>query len=205
MGVVQTIESSASASSRSFDKLFEAAKKRTVIQLRWPLVILCSYVLLYAPASWLAPAHTNAILVFYLLTNATLYFVADEVFDSPYFYGPLLLFDTLFLTLSLAVSGGATTDFYVACFITLVLSCICNDSRGLLVVTLLAPVLYAYVVFNSTSSHDSSIYLRLPFPLGHLDFLWLLRTSRTDKAENEGAGGAVQTAAASSRRDSPAA
>jgi signal transduction histidine kinase len=165
MGVVQTIESSASASSRSFDKLFEAAKKRTVIQLRWPLVILCSYVLLYAPASWLAPAHTNAILVFYLLTNATLYFVADEVFDSPYFYGPLLLFDTLFLTLSLAVSGGATTDFYVACFITLVLSCICNDSRGLLVVTLLAPVLYAYVVFNSTSSHDSSIYLRLPFPL----------------------------------------
>lgn len=165
MGVVQTIEPSASASSRTLDKFFVAAKKRTVIQLRWPLVILCSYLLLYAPNSWLATAHINAMLVFYLLTNATLYFVADDAFDSPYFYGPLLFFDTVFLTISLAVSGGATTDFYIACFVTLALSCICNDSRGLLLITLLAPVLYAYVVFNSTTTHDSSIYLRLPFPL----------------------------------------
>jgi signal transduction histidine kinase len=165
MGVVQTTESSASASLRSLDRLFEAAKKRTVIQLRWPLVILCSYLLLYAPNSWLTPAQTNAILIFYLLTNATLYFVADDFFDSAYFYGPLLFFDTVFLAISLTVSGGATTDFYVACFFTIILSCICNDSRGLFLVTLLAPALYAYVVFNSAATHDSSVYLRLPFPL----------------------------------------
>ena len=165
MGVVQTTEPSASASTRSLDRLFEAAKKRTVIQLRWPLVILCSYLLLYAPNSWLTPAQTNAILIFYLLTNATLYFVADDFFDSAYFYGPLLFFDTVFLAISLTVSGGATTDFYVACFFTIILSCICNDSRGLFLVTLLAPALYAYVAFNSAAAHDSSVYLRLPFPL----------------------------------------
>ena len=165
MGVVQTTEPSASASPRSLDRLFEAAKKRTVIQLRWPLVILCSYLLLYAPNSWLTPAQTNAILIFYLLTNATLYFVADDFFDSAYFYGPLLFFDTVILAISLTVSGGATTDFYIACFFTIILSCICNDSRGLFLVTLLAPALYAYVVFNSAATHDSSVYLRLPFPL----------------------------------------
>ena len=165
MGVVQTTEPSASASPRSLDRLFEAAKKRTVIQLRWPLVILCSYLLLYAPNSWLTPAQTNAILIFYLLTNATLYFVADDFFDSAYFYGPLLFFDTVFLAISLTVSGGATTDFYVACFFTIILSCICNDSRGLFLVTLLAPALYAYVAFNSAATHDSSVYLRIPFPL----------------------------------------
>ena len=165
MGVVQTIEPPASPSPRSLDKLFEAAKKQTVIQLRWPLVILCSYLLLYAPNSWLTPAQTDAVLTFYLLTNATLYFVAEDFFDSPYFYGPLLFFDTIFLGASLVVSGGATTDFYVACFFTVVLSCICNDSRGLFLVTLLAPILYAYVVFNSATTHDSNVYLRLPFPL----------------------------------------
>ena len=165
MGVVQTTEPSASASPRSLDRLFEAAKKRTVIQLRWPLVILCSYLLLYAPNSWLTPAQTNAILIFYLLTNATLYFVADDFFDSAYFYGPLLFFDTVILAISLTVSGGATTDFYIACFFTIILSCICNDSRGLFLVTLLAPALYAYVAFNSAATHDSSLYLRLPFPL----------------------------------------
>ncbi|MET0503612.1 MAG: GAF domain-containing sensor histidine kinase [Candidatus Binatia bacterium] len=163
---VQTVEPSATTSPlRSLDRLFEAAKKRTIIQLRWPLVILCSYLLLYAPDSWLTAAQTNAVLVFYLLTNATLYFVADDFFDSPYFYGPLLLFDTILLVASLAVSGGATPDFYLACFFTLLLSCVCNNSRGLFVVTLLAPAIYAYVVFSSSATHDSSVYLRLPFPL----------------------------------------
>lgn len=147
-----------------FDALFEVARKNTVIQLRWPLVILCSYLLLYSPSSALAPGQTHAFLIFYLFSNATLYFVSEERFDSPYFYGPLLLFDTLFLTLSLALSGGATSDFYVACFLTLVLSCVCNDVRGLIVLTMLSPVLYGYIVFNSVATHDPSVYLRLPFP-----------------------------------------
>jgi signal transduction histidine kinase len=165
MGVVQTTDPSASSSRRSTDRFFEAVHKRTVIQLRWPLVILCSYLLLYAPNSWLSPAHTNAILIFYLLTNATLYFVGEDFFDSAYFYGPLLFFDTVFLAIALTVSGGATTDVYVACFFTVILSCVCNDSRGLLLVTFLAPILYAYVVFSSATTHDASVYLRLPFPL----------------------------------------
>lgn len=148
-----------------FDRLFDAVKKTTVIELRWPLVILCAYLLLYSPAIWLTPGQIDALLIFYLVSNITLYFVADEYFDSPYFYGPLLVFDTVFLAIVLAVSGGASPDFYVACCLTLVLSCICNDSRGLVVVTILAPLLYGYIVLNSVGSHDPSIYLRVLFPL----------------------------------------
>jgi signal transduction histidine kinase len=166
MDVLQSLKPSASVSSLgTFHKLLEAATRRPVIKLRWPLVVLCAYLLLYAPNSWLTPAQTNAVLIFYLLSNVTLYLVADDFFDSPYFYGPLLFFDTVFLAIALVVSGGATPDFYVACFFTFVLSCVCNDSRGLLVVTLLAPVLYAYVVHNSTMTHDASVHLRLLFPL----------------------------------------
>ncbi len=166
MNASQSIEGSiATPSIGGLDRLFEAAKKTTVIQLRWPLVILCCYLLLYSPNTLLTPTQTHLILLFYILTNATLYLVAEESFESPYFYGPLLFFDTVFLAAALAFSGGATPDFYVACFFTLVLSCICKDSRGLLVVTLLAPLLYAYVIFNSTLKLDPSIYLRLPFPL----------------------------------------
>ena len=147
------------------ERLFSGANKTTVIQLRWPLVILCSYLLLYSPGGWLDESQTQTILIFYLLTNATLYFVADQSFDSPYFYGPLLFFDTAFLVGALALSGGTTPDFYVAFFLTVLLSCICNDIRGLVVVTLLAPLLYAYVVFSSATKLDPGIYLRLPFPL----------------------------------------
>jgi signal transduction histidine kinase len=166
MDVLQSLKSSAPAPSfGSFHKLLEAARKKTVVELRWPLVILCAYLLLYAPASWLAPAQTNAVLIFYLVTNATLYLIADDFFDSAYFYGPLLFFDTVFLVIALVISGGATADFYVACFFTFLLSCVCKDSRGLLLMTLLAPVLYAYVILNSTTTHDASIHLRLPVPL----------------------------------------
>lgn len=147
------------------DRVFSVAKKTTVIQLRWPLVILCAYLLLYSPAVSFTPVQTEALLIFYLLTNATLYFVADEYFDLPHFYGPLLVFDVAFLALVLAVSGGASPDFYVACCLTLVLSCICNDARGLVVVTILAPLLYGYTVFNSTGVHHPSLYLRVLFPL----------------------------------------
>jgi signal transduction histidine kinase len=166
MDVLQSLKSSASAPSLgSFRKLFEAARKKTVVELRWPLVILCAYLLLYAPNSWLSPAQTNAVLIFYLVTNATLYFIADDFFDSAFFYGPLLFFDTVFLVVALLISGGATADFYVACFFTFLLSCVCKDSRGLLLMTLLAPVLYAYVILSSATTHDASIHLRLPVPL----------------------------------------
>jgi len=165
MEKVQSIESTlVSPRARTFDRLFDAAKKDTVIRLRWPLVILSSYLLYYIPNEWLTPTQVQAVLILYLLSHSTLYFLADELFDSPYFYGPLLLFDTGVLVVVLSASGTASPDFYVACLFTLVLSCICNDARGLFVVTLLAPLIYGYVVFYTAADIDPSIYLRLPFP-----------------------------------------
>lgn len=165
MEKVQSIESTlVSPRAWTFDRLFDAAKKNTVIRLRWPLVILSSYLLYYIPNEWLTPTQVQAVLILYLLSHSTLYFLADEIFDSPYFYGPLLLFDTGVLVVVLSASGTASPDFYVACLFTLVLSCICNDARGLFVVTLLAPLIYGYVVFYTAADIDPSIYLRLPFP-----------------------------------------
>jgi len=166
MSETQTIDNQQpSATLGSLDRLFEVARKATVIQLRWPLVILCSYLLLYSPGSWLTPNQIQFVVVFYLLTNATLYFVGDKFFAASHFYGPLLLFDAVFLAVALGLSGGATSDFYLACSLTLVLSCICNDLRVLLMVTLLASLMYAYSVFNSEAAGDPSVYLRVLFPL----------------------------------------
>jgi signal transduction histidine kinase len=165
MDASQIIEpNSSSGRSWTVDRLFDAAKKDTVIRLRWPLVILSSYLLYYLPNEWLAPGQVQVILILYLLSHSTLYFLADELFDSRYFYGPLLAFDTVVLLAVLSSSGAASPDFYVACLFTLVMSCICNDSRGLLVVTLLAPLIYGYVVFYTAETSDPTIYLRLPFP-----------------------------------------
>jgi signal transduction histidine kinase len=166
MEIAQTIKFAAFLPNlHNLDQLFETPQKKTIVQLRWPLVILSCYLLLYSPGDWLYASQIQAIVLFYLLTNITLYFVADDYFNWPNFYGPLLLFDTFFLALTLGLSGGTTPDLVVACLFTLILSCVCNDPRGLLVITFLAPVVYGYVVLTGTMTDDPNVYLRLPLPL----------------------------------------
>ena len=121
MPIVQTENSNLmSRHSWKFDRLFDAAKKDTVIRLRWPLVILSSYLLYYNPNEWLTPTQVQAVLILYLLSHTTLYFLADDLFDSRYFYGPLLLFDTIVLAAVVSTVGTASPDFYLACLFTLV-------------------------------------------------------------------------------------
>jgi signal transduction histidine kinase len=170
----------------NLDRLFDAARKDTVIRLRWPLVILSSYLLYYTPSEWLTSTQVQAVLILYLLSHSTLYFLADDLFDSPYFYGPLLLFDTLVLVAVLSTSGTASPDFYVACLFTLIISCICNDTRGLLAVTFLAPLAYGYFVFNAAQDFDPNIYLRLPFPFViSLFYGYFAQVERIRKAARE--------------------
>jgi signal transduction histidine kinase len=164
MATRQSADSSNKKRSWNFDRIFDAAKKDTVIRLRWPLVILSSYLLYYAPVSWLSATQVQVLLSLYLLSHATLYFLADDFFDSPYFYGPLLVFDTLVLIVVVSASGATSPDFYIACVVTIVLSLICNDSRGLLVVTILAPLLYGYALFSSSSVLEPELFVQLPFP-----------------------------------------
>jgi signal transduction histidine kinase len=174
---------------RSLDRFFDAAKKDTVIRLRWPLVILSSYLLYYSPSEWLTATQIQAVLILYLLSHSTLYFLADDLFDSPYFYAPLLVFDTIVLGAVLSTSGAASPDFYIACLLTVVLSVICNDARGLVIVTILAPLAYGYFVFNSAEYLDPSVYLRLPFPFvislfyGYFAQVERIRRTARDKEE----------------------
>jgi len=176
-------------SAWSLDRLFNPADKDTIIRLRWPLVILSSYWLYYTPSHWLTATQVQALLILYLLSHTTLYFLADRLFDSPYVYGPLLLFDTLVLLVVVEMGGNATPDFFVACLLTLVLSCICNDARGLLAVTVLAPLVYAYVVFSTEANVDPNAYLRLPFPFvislfyGYFAQVERLRRAAREKSE----------------------
>jgi signal transduction histidine kinase len=171
------------------DLIFGVARKETVIRLRWPLVILSSYLLYYASDAWLSVTQIHAILSLYLLSHATLYFLADDFFDSPYFYGPLLVFDTLVLIVVLSTTGATSPDFYIACVVTIVLSLICNDSRGLLVVTILAPLLYAYALFSSSTVLEPDIFVQLPFPFvislfyGYFAQVGRMRRSAREKEE----------------------
>lgn len=161
MAITQTMDSFPAVSDSA--GLFEASKKTTVIRLRWLIVIISCYLLAFPYEALLAPFLVRTLIVFYLLTNAALYFVDEKLFDSAYFYTPLVIFDTLFVTASMVVSGQVSTDFYLSYFIIIILCTVWQDFRGLIVVAVLATALYSYFLFQTTSIRDPSILLRIPF------------------------------------------
>ena len=80
MALTQTMDTFPAASDSA--GLFDTSKKTTVIRLRWLIVIISSYLLAFPYGSMLAPFFVRSIIVFYLLTNAALYFVEEKLFDS---------------------------------------------------------------------------------------------------------------------------
>lgn len=171
--------------------IFDVPKKITVIRLRWLVVIICSYLLLLSEGTWLAPSAVHGFILIYVLSNFVLYWIEDRLFDSSYFYSPLVIFDTLFVTASLVMSGQVETDFYLAYFLIVILCTIWQDFRGLVVVAVLATLLYGYFLFKTTQQIDPSIYLRIPFlfviSLFYGYFAQVVRAEKTlkEKAEQE--------------------
>jgi signal transduction histidine kinase len=139
-------------------------KKATLIRVRWPFTIVCSYLLLYSQNVSIDPAALQGFVLIYLFSNLALYFVEERFFESFYFFAPLIAFDTLFLTATLAVNGKAGSEFYVVCFATIFLCCICRNMRGLIGVAVLSPLLYGYFLLRSTEAYEPTIYLRIIFP-----------------------------------------
>lgn len=166
--------------------IFDVPKKVTVIRLRWLLVIICSYLLVSSQATWLALSYVHGFIMFYILSTVALYFVKASLFESSRFYSPLVIFDTLFVTAALVISGGIETDFYLAYFVIVILCTIWQDFRGLLVIGVLATLLYGYLLFKSGEIHDPSIYLRIPFLfVMSLFYGYFVQVARVEKALKE--------------------
>jgi signal transduction histidine kinase len=144
--------------------ILDAPRKMTVIRIRWPLIIICSYLLLFSQLRWVTLTTANAFLVVYLLSNCALYFVDEKRFETFSFHALLIVFDTLCMSASLVVSQSGGTDFYIVCFVTIFLSTICRSFSALLGIAVLFPVLYAYFLLKSGEIGDLTIYLRSSFP-----------------------------------------
>ena len=137
--------------------------KPSIILIRWPVVIICSYLLIYPSSQYLPESFFQAFILLYVASNVALYFLKDEWFMSWAFYYPLVITDTIVLTLSLIINGRAETDFYLTFFLLIIVSCIFEDAKLRALVSLLAPVIYTALLFRSGQSIDPGIYLRLPF------------------------------------------
>ncbi|HWP59645.1 MAG TPA: GGDEF domain-containing protein [Candidatus Acidoferrales bacterium] len=143
--------------------ILDAPKKTTVIALRWLVVITCAYLLLSAPETLLAENLVHGFVLLYIVTGLALYFVPERVFDSSYFYSPLVIFDTLAITFSLVVARQLETDFYLTYFVVIIICATWKDPRWSVSITALISLLYGYLLFYTVEAVTASMFLRVPF------------------------------------------
>lgn len=143
--------------------LLNVPTKKIVILLRWPVVIICSYLLLSMDGKEFEPAAIHIFIPLYLLSNIFLNYLDQKLFESPYFYIPLLAADLFFLTASLIISGQTGTDFYLAYFLIIMLAALIQSFHGLVMMAVTSTLVYAYFLFKTAPDFESSMFLRLPF------------------------------------------
>jgi signal transduction histidine kinase len=146
-----------------FDFLFGVSTKRTVILIRWPVVLICSYLLLYPSAQVIASWLLYPFILFYIASNVALGYLGEARFQQSSFYTPLVIADTVALTVSLVINGQVETDFYLTYFLLIIICSILENPRTLIFVAVLAPVLYGVLLFRFPASYDSDLFLRFPF------------------------------------------
>ena len=165
------------------------ALKPSVILIRWPVVIICTYLLLYPSVNHVPALVSYGLVLLYIASNVALYLVSEDRFLSWAFYYPLVIADTIVLTMSLVINGYSETEFYLTFFVVILGSCIVEDAKMRVFISIAAPITYSLTLLTASNSLHPVMFLRLPFlfivSLFYGYFTQFIRTERALRREEE--------------------
>jgi diguanylate cyclase (GGDEF)-like protein len=148
--------------ARFAQAVLDAPKKQTIIRLRWLVITIASYLLLFADETLLSTNFIHAFVLVYVATNLSLYGLDASSFESIRFPATLALVDTLALTFALAIAGQLGSDFYLSYFLIIIIASLWKDVRWSLGFALLLSLFYTFVLFLAESL-TTALLLRIPF------------------------------------------
>ncbi|MGH7817929.1 MAG: sensor histidine kinase [Candidatus Binatia bacterium] len=163
--------------------------KSTVILIRWPVTLICGYLILYRDDVLAQSSVSGLFAVVYALSNAALYFVREATFRSLAFNIALIVLDTCVLTGSLIVNGQFEPNLFLAYFLLIIICCIFENPKMIAVVSLLAPFAYGGLYYRDGNFHPGA-YLQLVFLFivgifyGHFSQLVRAQTILRERAEH---------------------
>ena len=171
------------------ETLFGARNKRTIIQLRW-IIILASSSLLASRNNLPGATLVYAFALVHILTNASLYFLPQQTVTSQRVFSSLVIFDTFALSFSLIVTGNLGSDVYLCYFLVVIIAAFWQDLRWSLAFALVISLVYGFLLFVA-EKYDTELLLRIPFLFiaslfyGYFTQLISYERSRREKAEIE--------------------
>jgi PAS domain S-box-containing protein len=141
-------------------------KKRIILALRWTVIILTSYLILFGRGR-VTDLHLSHILIaIYILSNISLYFFPKTWFSNPKFFYPLVLFDTGIVSFGMYLSEKMTTDFYIVFFLIIIFASISRNFKLLMTIGGITALLYGVLLYTwglLKTEQGSSYTLRIPF------------------------------------------
>lgn len=150
---------------------------RTVLPLRWLLIITTSYLVVFSWPLGQNPALAALFVAAYFASNLILPTLLQQ-FRSPYTFGMVVVvFDAVMVSIGLALAGNPSSQFYVVYFLVIFLSAL-SERFGLVVgAAILVSALHLYTesrLLGPEVFWDRAHLLRVPFLLvvamffGHL-------------------------------------
>lgn len=170
--------------------IFDAPKKTTIIRLRWLVITVASYLLLFAQDTLLSLDLVHAFVLLYIATNACLYSLEAISFDSLRFLSVLVFVDTLLLSFALIIAGQLGSDFYLCYFLIIIMTSFWKDFRWSLGFAIVLAFFYSFLLFIAESL-TTQLILRVPFILAasvfYSYFVQVVNNEQTlrEKAEKE--------------------
>ena len=143
-------------------RIFTGPDKRTLLCLRWAVIIASFCLLAFAQTILLQQEVVFGFALLHVFSNAALYFVKQERVLSFRFFSGLVIFDTLALSLTLLATGQLGSDLYMIYFLIIIIGGFWQDLRWSIVFGILISLLYIFLLFVAENP-STYLFLRVPF------------------------------------------
>lgn len=144
----------------------EEQKKKIVLVLRWTVIIVTSYLILFGKEGITDFGLGHIFIVLYILSNIILIFVPRAWFSHPKLFYGLVVFDTGIVSLGMYLSETVTMDFYLIFFLIIIFASMSRNYKLLMSISAITASLYGvrlYTLGLLSSTYATSYTLRMPF------------------------------------------
>jgi hypothetical protein len=143
----------------------EEFSKRTIVQLRWALIVVIGYLIVFNHFADPLPVFLYFFLPLYVLSNVLLFFSPERWFQEQKFISLILLLDLAVTALTIFQVGPKGSEFYVTFFLVLLISAITR--KALLVYSTFGIILIVYGITCYVKSPETffstASLLQFPF------------------------------------------
>ena len=141
-------------------------KKRAVLFLRWVVIIVTSYLLLFGPGAAAPSVWVLSLVALLLASNLLLGLVPDALFERTAFQGALVATDTLLIGSGMILLGEASGDLFLLYFSVLFLAALGESLAMIMGGCVLVAAVYLFVLLRTLPPGallTPAVLLRFPF------------------------------------------